>query len=124
MTVITVTPDQQLLSCCGFPMEELPRLSIGSVAEQSLDDALRSAPDQLMKMWLHVAGPAGIAEFVARHVPGYTFAASPSICQSCVTLQRDERAMRVVAEHGGEIAHTVWSAFTELHGGVEPLRAF
>ena len=124
LTVITVTPDQQLLSCCGFPMEELPRLRIGSVADRALDDVLRSAPNELMKMWLHVDGPAGIAEFVARHIPGYTFRASPSICHSCVGLQRDERAMRVMSEHAAEIVQTVVSAFVELHGGLEPLRAF
>jgi hypothetical protein len=123
LTVITVTPDQQLLSCCGFPMEELPRLRIGSVANQSLDDVLRLAPNELLKMWLHVAGPAGIAEFVAQHIPGYALPPAPSICQSCVTLQRDDRAMRVVAEHAGEIVQAVAGAFIELQGGLEPLHS-
>jgi hypothetical protein len=123
LTVITVTPDQQLLSCCGFPMEELPRLRIGSVANQSLDDVLRLAPNELLKMWLHVAGPAGIAEFVARHIPGYALPPAPSICQSCVTLQRDDRAMRVVAEHADEIVQAVAGAFVALQGGREPLHS-
>ncbi len=124
LNVITVTPDQQLLSCCGFPMEELPRLKIGSVADATLDDVLRAAPSELLKMWLHVAGPVAIGEFVAEHVPGYAFPASPSICQSCVTLQRDDRAMRAIAEHAGEIVEAVATAFIGLHGGLERLRAF
>ncbi|HEV2738660.1 MAG TPA: radical SAM protein [Candidatus Elarobacter sp.] len=124
LTVITVTPDQELLSCCGFPMEQLPRLRIGTVANQSLDDVLRFAPNELMKMWLHVAGPSGIAEFVAKHIPGYTLPASPSICQSCVALQRDRRAMRVIVDHADDILQSVASAFIELHGGMEHLRAF
>lgn len=124
LSVITVTPDQQLLSCCGFPMEQLPRLRIGSVANQSLDDVLRLAPNELMKMWLHVAGPDGIAEFVARHIPGYTLPASPSICHSCAVLQRDARAMRVVTEHADEIVQSVAGEFIALHGGLDPLRTF
>lgn len=120
---ITVTPDQQLLACCGFPMEHLPRLRIGSLAESALDGVLRDAPNELIKMWLHVAGPNGIAEFVARHVPGYALPASASICQSCVALQHDAKAMAVIAEHGGEIVESIAAAFIKLNGGLEPLRA-
>jgi hypothetical protein len=124
LDTITVTPDQQLLACCGFPMEQLPRLHIGSLADSALDDVLRATPDDLLKMWLHVAGPRGIAEFVARYIPGYSLPPSVSICQSCVALQRDPRAMAVVAEHGAEIAQTIAATFIEIHGGLEPLRSF
>jgi pyruvate-formate lyase-activating enzyme len=124
LDTITVTPDQQLLACCGFPMEQLPGLRIGSLADDALDDLLRAAPNDLLKIWLHVAGPDGIAEFVARHVPGFALPPSVSICQSCVSLQRDRRAMAAVAEHGGEVVNAVAAAFIQLNGGLEPLQAF
>ena len=124
LDTITVTPDQQLLACCGFPMEQLPLLRIGSVERDALDDRLRNAPSSLLKMWLHVAGPHGIADFIAQHEPGYVLPPSPSICQACVTLQRDTRAMAVIAEHESEIAQAVLANFIELNGGIEPLRAF
>lgn len=124
LDTITVTPDQQLLACCGFPMEQLPELRIGSVANATLADVLRAAPNQLLKMWLHVAGPRGIADFVARYVEGYALPPSVSICQSCVALQRDQRAMAVVVEHGAEIAQDVATQFIQLHGGLPPLNAF
>ncbi len=117
LTVIAVTPEQQLVSCCGFPLEELPRLRIGSVADRPLDEVLDETPNELLKMWLHVAGPSGIADFVARHVPGYTLPPSASICQSCVSLQRDETAMRVVAEHAGQIVQSVANAYFQLQAG-------
>ncbi|HEY0614080.1 MAG TPA: radical SAM protein [Candidatus Elarobacter sp.] len=104
LNVISVTPAQDVVACCGFPSEQLPELRIGSIAERRLQDVLASAPDELMKMWLHVAGPAGIAAFVARYIPGYSLPPSASICQSCVTLQRDGRAMAVVRAHAAEIA--------------------
>jgi len=124
LDTITVTPDQQLLACCGFPMEQLPGLRIGSLADDALDELLRAAPNDLLKIWLHVAGPDGIAEFVARHVPGYTLPPSVSICQSCVSLQRDRRAMAAIAEHGGEVVNAVAAAFIQLNGGLETLQAF
>jgi hypothetical protein len=124
MTIVTVTPDQKLAACCGYPVEQLPALAIGSIAERALDDVLRDAPNDLLKMWLHVAGPTGIAEFIARHVPGYRLADHASICQACVALQRDATAMRVIAEHAGEIVQTVVTEFLQVHGGNAPVRAY
>ena len=124
LDTITVTPDQQLLACCGFPMEQLPRLRIGSLADATLDDLLRGSPNELLKMWLHVAGPKGIAEFVARYVPGFTLPPAVSICQSCVALQRDPRAMAVVAAHGADMIQSIAEGFIELNGGLEQLQAF
>lgn len=123
LDTITVTPDQKLLACCGFPMEQLPRLQIGSVAETPLDTLVRDAPSDLLKMWLHVAGPHGIAEFVARYVPGFTLPPAVTICQACVALQRDARATAVLADHGHEALAEVAAAFVRIHGGLEPLTA-
>ena len=114
LTVVSVTPNQMLTACCGFPMEELPALQIGSVAERTLDDVLGGAPDDLFKMWLHVAGPAGIAEFIARHLPGYRLPVSASICEACVALQRDPVAMGVLGEHAAEMAQSVAAQFVTL----------
>ena len=114
LMTLSVTPDAQLVACCGFPLEELPGLRIGSVAERPLDEVIRDAPNDMLKMFLHVAGPAGIAEFVARHEPGYTLPGNPaSICDACIALQRDERAMRIAAEHCGEVAPTIVAQFVE-----------
>jgi hypothetical protein len=75
-------------------------------------------------MWLHVAGPQGIADFVARYVPGFILPPSVSICQSCVALQRDSRAMGAIAQYGAEMAQSVVDEFLSLYGGSKPLSAF
>lgn len=124
LDTITVSPDQQLLACCGFPMEQLPSLRLGSIEHERLDGVLRTAPNELMQLWLHVAGPHGIAEFVSRYIPEYELPPSVSICQACVALQRDNRAMTVLWEHGHEVVDTVLQAFVHLNGGIEPLRTF
>lgn len=116
MNVVAVTPKQELIACCGFPMEELPALRIGSVAESPIDDVLRRAPPDLLKIWLHTEGPAGIAEFVARYVPGYTLPAYASICQACTYLQRDETATKTIAAH----LHEALQAATERLMDVDP----
>lgn len=112
LTTLSVTPDQQLIACCGFPLEELPGLRIGSVAVRPLDVVIREAPNDLLKMFLHVAGPVGIAEFVAGHEPGYELPGQPiSICSACIALQRDEHAMRVAREHVSAIAPSIVERF-------------
>jgi hypothetical protein len=120
MTTVSVTPDQELIACCGFPLEELPGLRIGSIAGRSLGDVLRDAPNDALKMFLHVAGPAGIAEFVGRYEPGYTLPGDPiSICAACIALQRDPRAMRVAAQHFAAIADSVTARFIALQQSFE-----
>lgn len=114
LNVVSVTPRQDLVACCGFPQEELPQIRLGSVAEQSLDSVLEAAPPELLKMWLHVEGPSGIAEFVERHLPGYRLPRTASICELCAALQRDPRAMSVVAEHGADVASRIATRFTQL----------
>lgn len=121
LDVLSVTSDQQLMACCGFPSEQLPALRIGSVADRPLDEMLGSTPDELLKKWLHVSGPAGIAAFVAHHLPGYALPTSASICQACVALQRDGRAMRVISDHAADVAQLVDDAFVRLQ--LDPQRS-
>ena len=120
LTIVSVTPDGILTACCGFPMEELTALRIGSVAERALDEVLRDTPNDLFKMWLHVEGPAGIAKFVARHVPGYQLPAFASVCEACVHVQRDARAMAVVAEHGADVVQRIAERFVALQRHTAP----
>lgn len=112
LTTLSVTPAQELIACCGFPLEELPGLRIGSVAERPLDEVIRDAPNDLLKMFLHVAGPAGIAEFIAGYQPNYRLPGNPvSICDACIALQRDHHAMRVAADHVAAIAPSIVERF-------------
>jgi hypothetical protein len=111
LDVVSVTPDGTLTACCGFPIEQLPALSLGSVSERALDDALAAAPNQLLHLWLRSRGPRDIAAFVAQYVPGYALPPAASICQVCETLQRDPRAMSVVFEHAGEVVERIASEF-------------
>jgi len=114
LEVVSVTPDGVLTACCGFPIEQLPALSFGSVSDRALDDALASAPNELLHMWLRTRGPADIAKFVAQYVPGYALPPAASICQTCAALQRDRRAMSVIFEHAGEVVDRIASEFVAL----------
>jgi hypothetical protein len=113
LDVLSVTPDQTLVACCGYTMESIPELHLGSVAERSISDVLAAAPNELLKYWIHVEGPERILEFVRRYEPDYRLPVeSPSMCQTCLHLHRDPVAKRVLAEHAGDIpAEAIVRAF-------------
>jgi Radical SAM superfamily len=115
LNVLSVTPSQDLMACCGFTMEAIPDLCLGSVAERSIVDVLRTADDDFLKLWIHVEGPERILEFVKRHVPDYELPmSSADICSTCLHLHRDRIARRVVEEFGHEVHARVVNAFGSM----------
>ena len=100
LNVLTVTPDQDLVACCGLTQELIPELHLGSVADRSLTEVVERTPDDFLKIWIHVEGPERVLEFVKRHVPDYELPTdSVHPCQTCLHLHRDETARRVLREH-------------------------
>jgi len=100
MNVIAVTPDQSLVACCGLHMEKIPDLHLGSIADRTLGDVLATAPDDFLKIWIHVEGPERVLEFVKTHKPDYELPVScVHPCETCLHLYRDETAKAVIAEH-------------------------
>jgi hypothetical protein len=113
LDVLSVTPDQTLIACCGFTMESIPELHLGSVAERTLAEVLDDAPNELLKYWIHVEGPERILEFVQRFEPEYRLPVeSPSMCQTCLHLHRDATVRRVLADHADAIpVQAIMAAF-------------
>lgn len=58
---IVVTPFKQIAACCGLTYEHIPEMILGTLGEGSLRQAADAQLDDLVKVWLHVEGPAGIA---------------------------------------------------------------
>jgi hypothetical protein len=91
LDTITVTPDQKLTACCGFPLESIPELCLGNVAESTLEELVDPhAPDPLHR-WLHEEGPAAVLRAVDRLDLVDPGAVLP--CQPCIALHRDALAL-------------------------------
>lgn len=94
---LTVTPSLQLFACCGYPIESIPALALGSLESMTLLEVLENAPDETLALWLHVAGPERMLLAVKRELPDYRLpndAVHP--CQVCLYMHRDATAMRVL----------------------------
>jgi pyruvate-formate lyase-activating enzyme len=97
LNVIAVTPDQDLVACCGLHMERIPDLHVGSIKDRSLKEVLAEAPDDFLKIWIHVAGPERVLEFVKSHVPEYQLPLkSVHPCETCLHLYSDPVALGVI----------------------------
>jgi len=105
LSVLAVTPDQRLSSCCGLLMNHIAPLSLGSVAQDTLTSVIARAPNDLLKLWLRVEGPERILEFASRYLPGYRLPVTVTHpCQTCLHLFRDNKVLEVLADrcHGVE----------------------
>lgn len=108
LNVLSVTPDQDLVACCGLHLEAIPDLHLGSVRDRSILDILTSTPDDFLKIWIHVDGPERILEFVKARVPDYELPLhSVHPCETCLHLYRDPVALETVREHYKEVEDDV-----------------
>ncbi len=110
--VLTVTPSQSLVACCGLHLEKIPDLHLGSAADTSISTLIAEAPDDFLKIWIHVEGPERILEFVKRHLPNYELPTeSVHPCETCLHMYRDERAKAVLRAHYHEVESEVTSMY-------------
>ena len=104
MNVIAITPTQDVVACCGLHLESIPELHLGNIAERSLQSVLYEAPDDMLKIWMHLDGPEVILEFVKDHEPSYQLPTeSVHPCETCKKLYTDPTVKRVLNQYYGEV---------------------
>jgi organic radical activating enzyme len=104
MNVVSVTPDMHLVACCGLHLERIPDLHLGSVAHKTIAEVLNETPDDFLKIWIHIAGPERILQFVKQYLPDYELPLhSVHPCETCLHLYTDQRAKDVIREHYHEV---------------------
>lgn len=104
MNVVAVTPDQELIACCGLNMESIPELHLGSISDRTLQSVLDAAPDDLLKIWMHLDGPEAILEFVKKHDPRYELPLEVvHPCETCHRIYADPAVRQTLREHYREV---------------------
>ena len=112
LNVIAVTPDQDLIACCGLHLERIPELRLGNIAARSISEVLASAPDDFLKIWIHVAGPERILQFVKDRIPDYELPLnSVHPCETCLHLYSDKRAVELIESSYKEVENKVLPLF-------------
>ena len=101
---VTVTPAQDLVTCCGLNLEHIPQLHVASVRDRSLASALAGVPPDLLKIWIHLDGPEQVLAFVRSKDPAIRLPLeSAHICHTCQHLFTSPEALAVLARHRQEV---------------------
>ena len=104
LQVVSVTPAQDLISCCGLNLEYIPELHVGTVRDRSLRQALEEVRPDLLKLWIHVEGPERVLDFVKDKDPDFRLPLeSAHICHTCQHLFTSPQALAVLARHREEV---------------------
>jgi hypothetical protein len=122
LRVVSITPDQDLVSCCGLNLEHIPQLHVGSIRDRSLGQALAEVQPDLLKMWLHVEGPERVLEFVRDRLPGFALPLdSAHICHTCQFLHASPEAMATLARYQQEVEGRILERYLLVCAGDEVL---
>jgi len=112
LSVLAVTPSQTLVACCGLHMERIPELHLGSIKNETLVSLVERVPDDFLKIWIHVAGPERILEFVKTKSPRYELPLdSVHPCTTCLHLYKDEVALRIIRDHYDEVEQHICNLY-------------
>ena len=108
LSVLTINPDQELITCCGLTLEYIPELHVGSIRAQSLKEAIRGIQPDLLKMWIHAEGPEKVLDFVKEKAPDFQLPLDAAhICHTCQYLYANDHAKEVLRAHYREVEDRV-----------------
>jgi len=120
LRVVSVTPDQDLVTCCGLNLEHIPQLHVASLRRRTLAEALEEAPPDLLKMWIHVEGPEKVLEFVREKAPGFRLPLdSAHICHTCQFLHQSPEALDALGRHRREVEERILGQYLLACAGRE-----
>lgn len=100
LKVIAITPTESVVSCCGLTLEQIEELHLGSLKERTLGAILREAPDDFLKVWIHMQGPDAVLRYARKIDPSIPdFDDTAHICEVCRCMYHDEKVVAAVMKN-------------------------
>lgn len=88
---VVVTPFEQIAACCGLTYEHIPEMILGTLGDSSIRRAADSQLDDLVKIWLHIEGPAGIARAMLSEQEAQALIEQcDHVCELCARVHQHE----------------------------------
>jgi hypothetical protein len=100
-----IQADGRVGACCGLGMRITPELNVGiSRGEHFLQDAIREAESDLLKIMLHYKGPEKLLAWAATKNPEIAWEnLYAHKCQACLRIYKDPKVGSVVRQHHTEL---------------------
>lgn len=65
-TNITISPNHELLSCCGLPVRYIKYFNVGQLSEDNIEDLYYEQFSDFLKIWIFVEGPYKILSYIEK----------------------------------------------------------
>ncbi|WP_397601081.1 radical SAM protein [Silvanigrella sp.] len=108
LNVLSVTPTQDLIACCGLHLEKIDELHLGSLKDKSIMNVLKNSKDDLLKIWIHLDGVEEVYIQAQKEDPSISLPySSTHPCETCLSLYKNKEAFqaiqKVVKKHEKDI---------------------
>lgn len=114
LNVLTVTPTEDLVACCGLPLEKIPELHLGSLKTTPMKQLTDTLPNDFIKIWVHVEGPLAVLKFVESRLPGFTIPKSIAHqCDFCLFMYKHPDVQAVLRRELPSNATEIVTRFRE-----------
>ena len=81
---IAISFHEDLWACCGLTSMAIPEWSLGSLKNQTIEDAINAAPDDLLKLWIHFEGPEAVLNYINQVAPDFKLRFGfAHVCDAC-----------------------------------------
>ncbi len=100
-----VSPDNNLLACCGFEVAGNAVLDFGDLDTHSVPDLYAHVERDLIVKAIAERGPAFLADFVSRKAPHISWRPTySSVCEVCEHVTTRQEVVDVLKTHSDELA--------------------
>jgi len=100
LTTMVVTPTETLGTCCGLTREQIPELDEGSLINFPMEDLVKKAFNDFLKIWIFTEGPEHIVAWAAEKDPTIQWEGRFShICEVCRFMYHDPKVRKVIKNH-------------------------
>lgn len=105
----TIQADGRIGACCGIGLRDIPGLNVQDVSQpDSLLNAINTAENDFLKLWLRYEGPERILQWASQYEPTIEWdGLYAHRCQACARIHQDQQVQRVIRDHHEEMIPTV-----------------
>ncbi|MEI6076261.1 MAG: radical SAM protein [Verrucomicrobiota bacterium] len=97
LKVLAISPRLMLFACCGLPVEDIEEMHIGSVRDATIREVLSRAPDDFVKIWIHLHGPDAVMRYAQKFDPSIRLPKQAAhICDACRYLYSNKHIGEIV----------------------------
>lgn len=108
---IIINPYGEVYACCGLGCCKIPQMRLGNINQESIKTIYERAFDDLLKLWLFVAGPQGVLNYVKETTGRRFMIRMRQQCAVCRIIFKDKTMLPYLRYKCPSLAPTIISSY-------------